>query len=119
MFTAHDSGSPASKGTGRGHGAHLRGRSWLCLIVTARLAMALFTVEASAATAGHPAATMIAGTDLDYAPWITVRSNDKKRARLEAMRYFLSPFDYEGKDHATVREPDPLIVMRARDAVGD
>ena len=62
---------------------------------------------------------MIAGTDTDYAPWITVRSNDKKRARLEAMRYFLSQFDYEGKDHATVGEPDPLIVMRARDAVGD
>jgi polyphosphate kinase 2 len=62
---------------------------------------------------------MIAGTDIDYAPWITIRSNDKKRARLEAMRYFLSQFDYEGKDHATVAVPDPLIVMRARDAVGD
>jgi hypothetical protein len=35
------------------------------------------------------------------------------------MRYFLSQFDYEGKDHATVAVPDPLIVMRARDAVGD
>ena len=62
---------------------------------------------------------MIAGTDIDYAPWITVRSNDKKRARLEAMRYFLSQFNYEGKDHATVAVADPLIVMRARDAVGD
>jgi polyphosphate kinase 2 len=62
---------------------------------------------------------MIAGTDTDYAPWITIRSNDKKRARLGAMRYFLSQFDYEGKDHATVAVPDPLIVMRARDAVGD
>ncbi|WP_407343711.1 polyphosphate kinase 2 [Pengzhenrongella phosphoraccumulans] len=62
---------------------------------------------------------MIAGTDTDYAPWITIRSNDKKRARLDAMRYFLSQFDYEGKDHATVAAPDPLIVMRARDAVGD
>jgi polyphosphate kinase len=31
----------------------------------------------------------------------------------------VSQFDYEGKDHATVAEPDPLIVMRARDAVGD
>ena len=62
---------------------------------------------------------MIAGTDIDYAPWITIRSNDKKRARLEAMRYFLSQFDYEGKDHATVAVPDPLIVIRARDAVGD
>jgi len=62
---------------------------------------------------------MIAGTDTDFAPWITIRSNDKKRARLDAMRYFLSQFDYEGKDHANVAEPDPLIVMRSRDAVGD
>ena len=53
------------------------------------------------------------------APWATIRSNDKKRARLNAMRYFLSQFEYEGKDHATVAVPDPLIVMRARDAVGD
>jgi len=62
---------------------------------------------------------MLAGTDTDYAPWITVRSNDKKRARLNAMRYFLRQFDYGGKNHAAVEEPDPLIVMRARDAVGD
>lgn len=62
---------------------------------------------------------MIAATDTDHAPWITVRSNDKKRARLNAMRYFLSQFDYEGKDAAVIGEPDPLIVKRARDTVGD
>jgi polyphosphate kinase 2 len=62
---------------------------------------------------------MILHTDTDHAPWITVRSNDKKRARLNAMRYFLNQFDYEGKDHATIGVPDPLIVIRARDAVGD
>ena len=32
------------------------------------------------------------------APWTTVKSNDKKRARINAMRHFLSRFDYEGKD---------------------
>jgi hypothetical protein len=62
---------------------------------------------------------MLAGTDTDHAPWITVRSNDKKRARLNAMRYYLSRFEYEGKDHSVVGEPDPLIVQRARDTVGD
>jgi polyphosphate kinase 2 len=62
---------------------------------------------------------MITRTDTDHAPWITVRSNDKKRARLNAMRYFLDQFDYEGKDHAVVSVPDPLIVTRARDTVGD
>jgi len=36
---------------------------------------------------------MLLRTDTDYAPWMTIKSNDKKRARLEAMRYFLSRFD--------------------------
>lgn len=58
-------------------------------------------------------------TDTDSAPWITVKSNDKKRARINAMRYFLSQFDYEGKDHAVVGEADPKLVMRGRDEVGD
>ncbi len=62
---------------------------------------------------------MFERTDTDHAPWITIRSNDKKRARLNAMRYFLSQFEYEGKDHEVVGEPDPLIVQRARDMVGD
>jgi polyphosphate kinase len=62
---------------------------------------------------------MFLHTDTDHAPWTTIRSNDKKRARLNAMRYFLSKFEYEGKDHEVVGIPDPLIVRRGRDAVGD
>ena len=62
---------------------------------------------------------MFLHTDTDHAPWISIRSNDKKRARLNAMRYFLSQFEYEGKDHEVVGSPDPLIVRRGRDAVGD
>ncbi|MFC7402619.1 polyphosphate kinase 2 [Citricoccus sp. GCM10030269] len=62
---------------------------------------------------------MFLHTDTDHAPWTTIRSNDKKRARLNAMRYFLSKFEYEGKDHEVVGTPDPLIVRRGRDAVGD
>ncbi len=58
-------------------------------------------------------------TDTDHAPWITIKSNDKKRARLNAMRYFLNQFDYEGKDPNVVYDPDPLIVRRGRDAVDD
>ena len=62
---------------------------------------------------------MIRRTDTEWAPWTTVKSNDKKRARLNAMRAFLSRFDYEGKDPDVVGEPDPLIVQRGIDAVGD
>ena len=62
---------------------------------------------------------MFARTATDHAPWMTVRSNDKKRARLNAMRFFLSQFEYEGKNHEVVDQVDPLIVQRARDTIGD
>ena len=62
---------------------------------------------------------MFLHTDTDHAPWTTIKSNDKKRARLNAMRHFLSQFEYEDKDHEVVGTPDPLIVRRGRDAVGD
>ncbi len=58
-------------------------------------------------------------TDRDHAPWVTIKTNDKKRGRLNAMRYFLNQFDYEGKDTAVVFEPDPLIVRRGIDSVDD
>jgi polyphosphate kinase 2 len=56
---------------------------------------------------------MFAATDTDAAPWIVVKSNDKKRARINAMRYLLARFDYDEKDSDVVGEPDPLIVGRA------
>jgi len=49
-------------------------------------------------------------TDLADAPWAVVKSNDKKRARLEAMRYVLHQVDYDGRDDDAVGIPDPLIV---------
>jgi polyphosphate kinase len=49
-------------------------------------------------------------TDVPDAPWTVVKSNDKKRARIEAMRYVLSRVPYEGKDDNLVGQPDPLIV---------
>jgi polyphosphate kinase 2 len=56
---------------------------------------------------------MFLATDTDHAPWIVVKSNDKKRGRLNAMRFLLSKFDYDDKDVDVVGEPDPLIVGRA------
>lgn len=62
---------------------------------------------------------MFRRTDTDHAPWITIKSNDKKRARINAMRYFLNQFDYPEKDPQVVFAPDPKIVQRGKDAVGD
>lgn len=56
---------------------------------------------------------MFAWTDTEVAPWTVVKSNDKKRARLNAMRHVLNKFDYDNKDHDVVGRPDPLIVGRA------
>ncbi|NAZ76365.1 polyphosphate kinase 2 [Kineococcus sp. T13] len=49
-------------------------------------------------------------TDTADAPWTTIRSNDKKRARIEAMRHVLSLLPYDDKDPEVVGTPDPLIV---------
>ena len=56
---------------------------------------------------------MFSWTDTETAPWTVVKSNDKKRARINAMRHVLSKFDYDNKDYEVVGRPDPLIVGRA------
>lgn len=62
---------------------------------------------------------MFRRTDTDWAPWTTIKSNDKKRARINAMRHFLAKFEYDGKDHDLVGRADPAIVKRGIEAVGD
>ena len=52
-------------------------------------------------------------TDTADAPWTVVKSNDKKRARLGAMRHVLSHFEYPDKDPEIATPPDPLIVGSA------
>lgn len=62
---------------------------------------------------------MFKATDTPWAPWTVVKSNDKKRARLEAMRHLLNSFEYKDKEHDVVGKPDPLIVpthKKAREA---
>lgn len=46
-------------------------------------------------------------------PWRLIKRNDRKRARLEAIRFVLSQFDYPEKDTRVVGRPDGLIVGRA------
>ena len=57
-------------------------------------------------------------TDTADAPWTIVKSDDKKRARLNCMRHFLSSLPYADKDPTVVGEPDPLIVGTSADAIG-
>lgn len=46
------------------------------------------------------------------APWIIIKSDDKKRARLNCIRYFLHQLDYPNKDVKAIGKVDPLIVMQ-------
>jgi polyphosphate kinase 2 len=56
---------------------------------------------------------MFSRTHTTYSPWIIVKANDKKRARLESMRYVLSQLDFQGKDKpGTHLSPDPDVVVR-------
>ncbi len=56
---------------------------------------------------------MFAHTDTADAPWVVVKSDCKKRARINAMRYVLSRLPYEGKSGDPMMALDPLIVGRA------
>ncbi|PKV51068.1 polyphosphate kinase 2 [Aquimarina sp. MAR_2010_214] len=56
---------------------------------------------------------MFSKTHTTFSPWVIVKTNSKKTARLESMRYVLSRFDYTGKSKAkTTLLPDPNVILR-------
>ena len=57
-------------------------------------------------------------TDTADAPWTIIKSDDKKRARLNCMRHFLQTLPYPNKDHKIVETPDPLIVGSSAVVIG-
>ena len=57
-------------------------------------------------------------TDTADAPWTIIKSDDKKRARLNCMKHFLSALLYPKKDTHVVGRPDPLIVGSSNDVIG-
>jgi len=57
-------------------------------------------------------------TDTADAPWTVIKSDCKKRARINAMRYLLHTLPYPNKDESIATPPDPLIVGPARDQTG-
>jgi polyphosphate kinase 2 len=56
---------------------------------------------------------MFSKTHTTFSPWIIVKTNSKKQARLESMRYVLSYFDFEEKGAAKIPLlPDPNVIIR-------
>ena len=56
---------------------------------------------------------MFSKTHSTFSPWIIVKTNDKRTARLESIRYVLSKFDYTGRSRAkTTILPDPNVIAR-------
>ncbi len=53
---------------------------------------------------------MIAATHTKHAPWIIVKSNDKRRAHLALIRHALLNIDYEGRDRAAIGTVDKKIL---------
>lgn len=57
-------------------------------------------------------------SDTADAPWTIVKSDDKKRARLNCMKHFLSSLDYPKKNRQVVGHPDPLLIGSSRHVIG-
>ncbi len=57
-------------------------------------------------------------TDIADAPWTIIKSDDKKRARLNCLQHLLSSLPYPNKDKQIVTGPDPLIVGATSHVIG-
>jgi polyphosphate kinase 2 (PPK2 family) len=61
----------------------------------------------------HHKEVVFSRTHTSFSPWVIVRANNKRKARLESIRHVLALMDYKGKDAAEVSLfPDPDIVTR-------
>ena len=58
---------------------------------------------------------MLSETNRTIAPWTIIRSNNKKKARLNCIKYILHNLDYEGKVNESKLKPDPKIVISGID----
>lgn len=63
--------------------------------------------------------TMFFHTDIADAPWVVIKSDDKKRARLNCMRHFLHALPYPDKDPKVACAPDHLLVGSAADVLAN
>lgn len=53
---------------------------------------------------------MMKETHTDHAPWTVIRSNDKRRARIEAVRHVLLALDYTGRNLDLIGKPDSKVI---------
>ena len=61
----------------------------------------------------HYKEQMFSKTHTNFSPWMMVKTNQKREARLESMRYVLSQFDYDGKGESGIPLfPDPNVIVR-------
>lgn len=58
--------------------------------------------------------TMLEKSDTDFAPWLAIRANDKRRTHLNVIRAVLQRLDYKGKDTGKIGDIDRKIVLTAR-----
>lgn len=58
---------------------------------------------------------MLSATHTEFAPWTIIRSNDKRRARINALRTVLLTLDYEGKDLKNIGKLDPKVIGHGAD----
>ena len=63
----------------------------------------------------HTIANMFEHTDTKHAPWTVIRSDDKKRARLNCMRHVLNRIPYDKKNQKVAAPPDPMILGPAKE----
>jgi polyphosphate kinase 2 len=59
---------------------------------------------------------MLQHTNTEENPWILIKSDDKRRARINCMRYFLANLDYPDKNEKVIGKPDELIVGQPQQA---
>ena len=62
---------------------------------------------------------MLDRTHTEHAPWTVVRTNDKKRGRLNAIRHVLNKLDYDGKDRSEIGKIDDKVLGHGLDFLQD
>ena len=61
--------------------------------------------------------SMLLASHTDHAPWTIIRSDDKKKARINCIKYILSNFNYPNKIKTKKLKIDKQILLNANDEI--